>query len=342
MRVYWAAQLGKFNIARFFGLRLCCALSICLACSATDAKSLGRPAYRNGVAWLEHLAPFPFLSSARYVASFSYIEQLSDQTQASDANRSGSASDKKSPDQHWEMLGVWATVIATLLSGMATLAAVLFALTMQRRLERRTRPKLRVEHSHSSQGDNRYLSPSAVEMGGPGPNRHEVWIRVRVVNRSIYPAKDVELRFISSRTANSYTVSNRPSWWFKVSNLNPVAVTIPAHFSQHFDIAYLVRETGGQEPRAFLALIQPGVTDWDAQKAKIESYGDYTRLPIGWHHDLFFAVVGSNCDAVYYRMPVHLSPPRSAAISEKEMRDCITVGDPTVVSADIAFSDSPD
>lgn len=239
-------------------------------------------------------------------------------------------------DQHWAMLGQWASAIATLLSGLATLGAVIFALTLQRRLERQSIPTLRVEYDPASTAHNRYLPPSA-NIGGPGPNRHEVWVRIRVTNKSSYPARDVELRFISTQFANDPVRTNRPSWWFKVSNLNSVKVTIPPYFTQYFDIAYMIREVTAQEAKGFLVLTRPDMMEWNQEKARIEAYGDYTELQIGWPYNIYFAVVGNNYDAAYYRMSLQLSPPHTLG---KEMRDCITAGAPTAITSEQAFSES--
>jgi hypothetical protein len=236
----------------------------------------------------------------------------------------------------WQKLAPWAGAAATLLSGMATLGAVLFALNLQRRMERRSKPSLVVEYDPSLEGDNRYLPPSATDYGGPGPNRQEVWIRVRITNKSSNPAKDVELRFISSQITTERTRNNRPCWWFKVSNLNSVAITIPPRFPQYFDIAYIVQDVATKEAKAFLVITQPSMLEWNQEKARIEAYGDYTKLEIGWPYNIFFAVVGSNCDAAYYKMPIQFSPPRQDG---KKIRECITVGVPVVISAEQAFSE---
>lgn len=165
----------------------------------------------------------------------------------------------------WQMLAPWADAAANLFSGMATLGAVLFALSLQRRMERRSKPSLVLEYDPDSEGDNRYLPPSPTDSGGPGPNRQEVWIRIRITNKSSNPAKDVELRFISSQIAKTRTRNNRPSWWFKVSNLNSVAITIPPRFPQYFDIAYLVQEVS-KEAKAFLVITRPTMLEWNQEK----------------------------------------------------------------------------
>jgi len=77
--------------------------------------------------------------------------------------------------------------------------------------------------------------------------------------------------------------------------------------------------------------------EWNKEKARIENYGEYTKLEIGWPHNVFFAVVGSNCDAAYYRMSLQLSPPR---FQGSELRDCITVSAPTAITSEQAFADS--
>ena len=240
----------------------------------------------------------------------------------------------------WQMLAPWADAAANLLSGMATLGAVLFALSLQRRMERRSKPSLVVEYDPVSEGDNRYLPPSQTNSGGPGPNRHEVWIRIRVTNKSSNPAKDVELRFISSQRAADRTRNNRPSWWFKVSNLNSVVITIPPRFPQYFDIAYMVQEIETKAAEAFLVITRPTMLEWNQEKARIEAYGDYTKLDLGYPYHIFFAVVGSNCDAAYYKMPIQFSPPCNDQDAPK-MRKCINAGAPVVISAEQAFSELP-
>lgn len=76
----------------------------------------------------------------------------------------------------------------------------------------------------------------------------------------------------------------------------------------------------------------------ESRKARIEAYGEYTKLDIGWPYYLFFAVVGSNCDAAYYKMQIQFSPPGQ---ERRDMRECIRVGAPVVISAEQAFSELP-
>lgn len=78
--------------------------------------------------------------------------------------------------------------------------------------------------------------------------------------------------------------------------------------------------------------------EWNQEKARIEAYGDYTKLEIGWPYNIFFAIVGSNCDAAYYKMPIQFSPPGPEG---RKMRECINVGTPIVISAEQAFSELP-
>jgi hypothetical protein len=235
-------------------------------------------------------------------------------------------------DHLLEIIGVW-------FSGIATLAAVILALFLQVYSERRQRPKLCVEYDVRSVGDNRFLPPSTAG-GGPGIDRQELWIRIRVTNNSERTARDVEVRFISSTIEKEKRRNNRPSWWFKVSNFNRTSVAIPPHFPQHFDIAYLVHEISTQQVSAFLAITQPDMLDWPQEKIRIERQGDYTNVEIGWPYTLFFAVVGSNCDATYYQMPLQISPPRESRqspIGEEQMRACIAAKTPIQITASQAF-----
>lgn len=236
----------------------------------------------------------------------------------------------------------WALVYATMFCGFTTIGAVFFALRLQRYNERRQRPRLSVEYDSSSYSDNRYL-PASSAGGGPGKDRQELWVRIRVKNNSDYPARDMQLRFIASQIKNDRFRNNRPSWWFKVSNLNSISVDVPPYFTQYFDIVYLVDEVAEQKIAAFLTITRPDMLEWPQEKTRIEKMGEYTNLTVGLGYNLFFAVVGSNCNTTYFRMPLQVNEPSeqpepSGLLTEAHFRQCVRVYPPVRIAAARAFA----
>jgi hypothetical protein len=240
-----------------------------------------------------------------------------------------------------EMLGVWVGAGTTLFSGLATIGAVWIALTLQRRAERRNMPSVVVEYDSESSYDNKYLAPSAAG-GGPDTQRQELWLRLRLMNNSNHPAKDVELRFIATQIAPNGRRDNKPAWWFKVSNLDAVSVTIPPHFPQAFDIAYLVHDIQSGELTSFLAITRPNMDEWTLEKNKIEKMGEYTNFGVGRPYMVYFAVVGGNIDPKYYRMPIQFchpakKPPSQQKIRESVFKECVVAGPPVEIRPEEAF-----
>lgn len=234
-----------------------------------------------------------------------------------------------------EVIGVWFT-------GIATFLAVILALFLQRYTERRRRPRLHIEHDSTKKGDMRYLPPRLAATT-PGPEREEMWIRLRVKNTSYTPARDVELRFISSLQEGGTVRENRPSWWFKVSNFNGACVAIPPQFTQYFDLAYVKNEVGSAEDVSFhLASVRGNLSDWPVEKARIESKEE-NRLLVGFKYDLFFAVVSSDADAKFYRMEVKLlprrdeDPPAKALLGEQRLHQRVEVLSLSEISSEEAF-----
>jgi hypothetical protein len=203
-------------------------------------------------------------------------------------------------------------VIAAYFSGTATIIAVLLALFLERYFEHRRRPKLSVEFDRNQKGDLRYLPPPLAGEMREGEEREEMWIRLRVKNTSGTPARDVEVRFICTQRERSTIRENRPSWWFKISNLNAVSLTIPPKFTQYFDLAYVKNIQRSPEDISFyLAIVHGDLPPWTQEKVRIESDMKNNKLDLGWTYDLFFAVVSSNADAKYYRMRVKVAPKKT-------------------------------
>jgi hypothetical protein len=133
-----------------------------------------------------------------------------------------------------------------------------------------------------------------------------------VRNSSDCTAKHIEARFTSSEIDGSKYRENRPSWWFKVSNLDAIAINIPPHFTQYFDVAYLVHDVLSRQVEAFIAITQPEMGLWKETKNKIE-HAAYTRLILDSTYNLYFAVLGDRRIRMKARAPQATSPRACAA-----------------------------
>lgn len=201
-----------------------------------------------------------------------------------------------------EVIGIWFT-------GVATILAVLVALFAQIFTEKLRRPRLQVEHDNNHMVDKRYLPPARAKTPNC-PEREELWIRLRIKNLSNVPAINVQIRFIGTLREGESIREQRPSWWFKVSNLNAVSLTIPPKFTQYFDIAYVKNEVGPSEASFYLAIVRGDSTSWQDEKARIEEY-EGNKLEVGFMYDISFAVVSNNADARFYSMKTKVLPRRS-------------------------------
>jgi hypothetical protein len=231
-------------------------------------------------------------------------------------------------------LGIWFT-------GLVTLAGVIVALRLQNRLLGRNKfPTLKVGYSPSSSSDNRFLPPS---LGSElkDRERQELWIRIRVKNESPHTAKGIQARFTSSEIDGSRYRENRPSWWFKVSNLNATAIDIPPLFTQFFDVAFLIHDIWSKEVEAFVAITQPDMGSWREIKSRIEQ-ATYTRLSFGSAYFLYFALIGTDIPTTYYKMRIALRNPDfgpNGELIESDIRNCVLVQKPTVIPAAEAFAE---
>ena len=144
----------------------------------------------------------------------------------------------------------------------------------------------------------------------------------------------------ATRAGKDETQQNRPGWSFKVSNLDSVRTTIHPGFTQYFDIAFLIYSCEKSLSCAHLVLTTPDAKEWHAEKARIESSLEYTGMKIGWPYQVFFAVVGPNLDAKYYRMAVQFTP-LTDEICEANFRQCLVAEQPTEIASDIAFEWHP-
>ncbi|MBA3006234.1 MAG: hypothetical protein KJ900_04960 [Proteobacteria bacterium] len=204
---------------------------------------------------------------------------------------------------------VWG-VLASWFSGFATLAVVFLALGLQIWYERTRRPKLRLSYRKSDDDDNRYVALNGNRQPLSEVEEQaveELWLRMNIVNDSRATARDVELRFIYSMKEGNKIKEDRPSWWFKVANLNTFSVPIPPKFKQPFDIAYVKNCDGVDDDlHFFLAIVPPDMKEWTVEKQRIESQKS-NKLEVGVQYRLVFAVVSSNANATYYELKIKAS-----------------------------------
>lgn len=220
----------------------------------------------------------------------------------------------------WGVFGTW-------FSGVATLSVVFIAIWLQAWTERRKKPKLKIVYDPEDRNDNIFVlrdnSDKRIdESGQSDPHTEELWLRVNVLNNSRASARDVELRFINSyKDSSDIREDHRPSWWFKVSNLNKFSVAIPPKYKQPFDIAYIKNVANVDDDiRSFLAIVPPDLSDdWQATQDLMEMSRE-NKLSIGVRYRLVFAVVSSNADAAYYEISYMVSKRLSDDIPRKNLQ----------------------
>jgi len=187
--------------------------------------------------------------------------------------------------------------IGTFLVAFATIFVAFVGVWFARYLERRARPRLELVYERND--DNKYLPPESTHDGS-----EEVWIKVRVNNASNVVARDVELRLLSLKREGSW--DNRPSWWFKVSNLNMTHVNVPPMFPQPFDIAHVKNVTTTDDDLGFyLTLVTPNMADWPKEKMRIEVSEDNKLFP-GGRYTAELVLACSNADPRYYAMQLNV------------------------------------
>ncbi|MDA3791483.1 MAG: hypothetical protein PF503_23675 [Desulfobacula sp.] len=227
---------------------------------------------------------------------------------------------KLADKETWNVFGIW-------FSGIATLSVVFIAIWLQAWTEWRKKPKLKIVYDPEDRNDNIFVlldnyEKQIDESGHPDPHAEELWLRVNVLNNSRASARDVELRFINSyKDGSDIREDHRPSWWFKVSNLNKFSVTIPPRYKQPFDIAYLKNVVDAEDDiRSFLAIVPPDLSDdWQATKNLMEM-SRKNKLSIGARYRLVFAVVSSNADAAYYEISYTVSERLSDDIPRRNLQ----------------------
>ncbi len=232
--------------------------------------------------------------------------------------------------QVWQTIGIWIT-------GLATFAAVVFSLYMRRYYERKQRPRLVAKFEPDHEGDLQYIPP-LYSRGLAGdekielPKKEELWIRVRVRNDSDILAKDVELRLIYAKRERKGSNENRPSWWFKVSNLDSTSIKIPPSFEQPFDIAFVSNIEGLAKDLDFcLAIVRPDIKPWLEEKERMEKDIESNGLSVGWTYILRMALISNNADAKNYEMELIVDPrekedpPLESLLGEKLLRKRLNV-----------------
>lgn len=222
------------------------------------------------------------------------------------------------PKDTWGVLGNW-------FNGFAALTVVFLALGLQAWYEHRRRPKLKVIYRKDDDNDNRYVKLNDKQLPIASSDKEEqsveeLWLRVNVFNNSKATAENVELRFIYCTKEGSSIKEDRPSWWFKVSNLNAIAISVPPHFMQPFDIAYIKNfEKIDKDLSFYIAIVPPDLNQWPQEKERIESELS-NNLEIGIQYRLVFAVVASNSDAKYYEIKIKVSERDVQDITKKHLQ----------------------
>src|ERR1041384_1901930 len=199
-----------------------------------------------------------------------------------------------------EITGTW-------FSGIATLLAVGFALHLQRRIERRVRPRVTLHATSASGSCIRYLDPDRItsDPANAGqPRREELWLRLWLQNDSPTVARDVTLKLVT--VEKDGVLENRPKWPFKLSNLDGTSVDIlPRGFDQPVDIAYLRNVEGvDEDAQLALVLVNPPQLSRQQEKARIERAKFHQSLQAGPTYNLTFVALSSNADATYFKMTV--------------------------------------
>lgn len=208
--------------------------------------------------------------------------------------------------QIWETIGIWFT-------GLATFAAVAFALYLRHSYEKRQKPDLDLIYDSESESHKHYLEPKHTKTyksdGSPAEEREELWIRVCVKNSGKVTAKEVEIRFISIQRVGEQSEADRPSWWFKVANLNNIKIAVPQGYKQFFDIAYIKNSINIDNDLSFyLAIVPADLLPWKEEKARIEDDDRYNCLDIGWEYRMALCLASSNAEAKYFEMKLKVNP----------------------------------
>jgi len=202
----------------------------------------------------------------------------------------------------WEVIGVWASAFATVL-------VVFVALWLQHWYRRNQQPCLLLEYDRNRNDDNRYvyLGPKHASSSDK-VEFEEFWIRLRVINQSHITARDVELRLIATHRENSPHPESRPSWSFKISNVDRVVRSIPPRFPQHFDLAYLKHNwSNGDDVSAFLVAVRFDMKSWAEERSLIEAYSE-TRILPGWEYAILTALTCDNAEAQFFEIRLKMHP----------------------------------
>jgi hypothetical protein len=198
--------------------------------------------------------------------------------------------------EEWLVVATWAIAFTTVFAGVATLSAVVLALRLQRLEDRRVRPRLEIAagvHEGSACLEYAYRTYE---------DREELWVRVRVHNKSPSLAKGVELRLLELEG------HDRPQWPFKVSNRNARSISVPPGFNQSFDLVW-VKNTLNEDTdsRVFLAIVNPDdpLPPWPTLQSEMER-GDDNHMDLGVDYDIQFAIIGENVEPQYFKCGFHI------------------------------------
>ncbi len=199
--------------------------------------------------------------------------------------------------QEWDVVASW-------FAGIATLLAVVLALFLDQLKAWWRQAKLVVSHKGDDNGDRRYVPPP---FAGGDKSREELWLRLRVTNQARTPARGVQLRLLTIKKTTA-PLENRPGWFFKVSHLQ--AITAPSlyrDFAQHFDIAYVKHEFGGETGTVgfYLAIVPPDLRPvWQEDKDRIERTEHYNLLDVGSEYLIRVALLCENAKLVYRTLKI--------------------------------------
>jgi len=230
----------------------------------------------------------------------------------------------------WNAVGTWFT-------GFATLLAVIVALRLQRRYERRDRPLLSVTLEPESADYLRYVPPKFASAEDKprydgSSEREELWLRVVVQNSGDTAARDVEVRLLDILRERDTEPESRSNLWFKVASLNSKSVNIlPRGIRQPFDIAFVRHVVSPAAEFSFhLVLVKPDLESWPTEKTRIEQDVGHNALDIGWTYRVHIAALSSNADAEHFTFSIRLNPrraqdPREGAILGAESLKALLV-----------------